>query len=150
MQILKNHGLNITSLRVLLKAVENSVDLMAITVKYDDPALVSAGLMRNLKQGGAEHKFLKNHKLYSIVFISYKSDTYSVLIRSRDQKLYSYNELKSVCGSRMKALEMALFKHITEPSDPMELMSRANKPDPVPNIPMPEEPLDYEFNTQDK
>ena len=36
MQILKNHGLNITSLRVLLKAVENSVDLMAITVKYDD------------------------------------------------------------------------------------------------------------------
>lgn len=150
MQILKNHGLNITSLNVLLKAVENTVDLMAITIKYDDPALVSAGLMRSLKQGGAEHKFLKNHKLYSIVFITYKSDTYTVLIRTREQKLYSYNELKSVCGSRLKALELALYKHITEPVEPIELLSRTNKPGPVANIPMPEEPLDYNFNTQDE
>lgn len=150
MQILKTHGLNITSLKVLLKAVENSVDLMAITVRYDDPALVSSGLMRNLKQGGAEHKFLKSHKLYSIVFINYSPDTYTVLVRTKEQKLYSYNKLKSEYGSRLKALESALFDHITQPVQPIELLSRDNRPGPVVNIPVPEEPLDYNFNSQDE
>lgn len=146
MQVLKKHGLNITSLKVLLKAVERSADLLTITVRYEDNSLVSPGLMQNnIKQGGAEHKFLKNNKIYSLVFITYSPDTWTVLLRTKDLRLYCYNMLKAEFSNKERALEEALLRHIVSPNAPIELLSRDNRLNSTQPISVPEEPLDYTF-----
>lgn len=146
MQVLKKHGLNITSLKVLLKAVEKSADLSTISVRYEDNSLVSPGLMQNnIKQGGTEHKFLKNNKIYSLVFITYSPDTWTVLLRTKDLRLYCYNMPKAEFSNRERALEEALLRHIVSPNTPIELLSRDNRLNTVQSISVPEEPLDYTF-----
>jgi hypothetical protein len=44
---------------------------------------------------------------------------------------------------------MSLYKHLTNSEKPIELLSRDGRPGPASNIPMPEEPLDYDFTVNE-